>query len=175
MKCPDCQQGELDPQGVCPKCGAAHESTRPAHYPTVADLDDALVAVVQQGFAKRVPRGMPPAPRDAVRWLIRFLLEAQDRTEAPKQITVGNGKDTRTEWRWPYLERCVYISGKFFALSADDQQYVLAAREDGIPWRGDDMDFFRRVVEEHMRMQEIGAEVYRKEALARMKTMRVGG
>lgn len=141
-------------------------------YPTLEDLDSDLAQIAGLVPTERRPAGMPPGPQDAARWLRSHIFEPPQRDEAPKQITCRDGS---TIWRWGYRDRCVVLARAFFALDAAAQSYILAAREDGIPWRGDDLPVFQRIVEEAMRMQEIGADAYRKEALARMRTMRVGG
>ena len=68
----------------------------------------------------------------------------------------------------PYHSRILYTLSIFLRLSVSDQRIVVAAREDGIFWRGDTIKFFMLVIDETQRMRKIGVENYRLESLRRM-------
>lgn len=135
------------------------------HYPTLRDLDDALVEVIGQ-MPEEHRQGMPPGPLDCARWLRSHVLEA------PQRITRRDGSEA---WRWPYLDRCLVLARRFLRLPAAEQRTILAAREDGIAWRGDDLETFMRIVGEHYRMRELGAQAYRAEALSQLRGLSLGG
>jgi hypothetical protein len=50
----------------------------------------------------------------------------------------------------PDLILVTHCLGKYMGLTEEEQKYVVAAREDNIRWRGDDMAFFRTVAENTM-------------------------
>jgi hypothetical protein len=58
---------------------------------------------------------------------------------------------------------CVYLGA-----TLDLQQLVVAAREDGIFWRGDDYPAFVCVIDETEKMRNLGLIEYRRQARATM-------
>lgn len=46
----------------------------------------------------------------------------------------------------PYIARVVQNLRKYLALPPGERQYIESARDDGIWWRGDEMDMFRRII-----------------------------
>ena len=67
-------------------------------------------------------------------------------------------------WDWPYLVRVVTNLQRFLALSVEDRETVVKAREYGVYWRGEDMNMLRLIGKETKRMREMGVEAYRNEA-----------
>ena len=103
------------------------------------------------------PKGMPINPQEAAAWWMNHI-------ERPTALeTQGHVHQE------PYTERASYLLKKFLKLKPIDQQLVIGAAEDGISWRGDDMGMFRTIINEHGRMQDMGIEAYRKEALKAVK------
>lgn len=139
------------------------------HYPTTHDADEAIAeAIGTIPEETRTAAGSPPAPIDAARWLRNHVLESPQREESPRRTAKGEG------WVWPYIDRAALHGRMFYALSEIEQRYLLVAREDGIVWRGDDMEFFRLVVDEYMRMRDMGLDAYRAEAIRRLRAVGAG-
>lgn len=132
-------------------------------YPTIEQVDSALAQIVALVPEHKRPTGMPVGPRDAARWMREHVLDHHHKEESPRRSKSGES------WIWPYLDRCVMHLRIFMGLPADQQAYILAAREDGVMWRGDDFDLFRRVYDETMRMRKMGADAYRAEAVQKLR------
>ena len=182
--CPECQQ-TLVHDDNCGLCGWTraqlpdkHSPDRPP-MPGMSDAYSLVQSEIEQYRGPR-PEQMPTDNRDAARWLLARVIDRHHPEEAPelKSKTLGSGDRATVKWFWvwPYLTRIKIQSHQFLRLSPDFQRYIIAAREDGIPWRGEDesllpdgTNMFRRVVAEHQRMQEVGPEAYRKEAMAKMR------
>jgi len=103
---------------------------------------------------------LPPHPEQAARHWV-FLQEKPSSMEAPNIIAKKGGGST---WNTPYLDRLVNTLNKFLHFGLESQNYIISAHKAGIPWRGDDMDFFKKVVEQTEEMREIGVDKYRARA-----------
>lgn len=132
-------------------------------YPTIERVDSALAQIVALVPEHKRPTGMPVGPRDAAWWMREHVLDQHHQEESPKRHKSGNG------WFWPYMDRCIVHARIFLSMPEAEQNYVLAAREDGVPWRGDDMEIFRLVYDETMRMRKMGADAYRAEAVQKLR------
>jgi hypothetical protein len=51
-----------------------------------------------------------------------------------------------------------YLDKKYLSLPEHDRRYIDAAREDGIHWRGEDIDFFHKLVEKTMLWRDMSEE-----------------
>lgn len=172
MLCPKCEQTLVKP-AECNLCGwskyaLAEQSGQPP-MPTMGDALDIILHEIEQ-FRGRRPQDMPQG-RNAAHWLLLIALEKHQPEEAPRLVTMTKGKDTVQVWKWPFSTRVKVQSRQFLHCSPDFQRYIIAAKEDGIPWRGDDEEMFRRVVAEHLRMQAMGIAEYRKQAMRNIRVM----
>lgn len=131
-------------------------------------IEDELMKVLGRFMAhKSLPVFMPPVPIDAARWWIdqQELPKPEDR---PRQVSVVGDEGVR--WICPYHQRLCYTLAKFLTIPTADQRIILAAREENIFWRGDEMYFFMMVIDETQKMRKMGVAAYREEALKKMKT-----
>ena len=55
------------------------------------------------------------------------------------------------------------------------QRLIVSAKEDNIFWRGEDITDFYRVIAEFERVQKLGPEDYRKEAVSRIRKIKICG
>lgn len=53
--------------------------------------------------------------------------------------------------------------------NAKEQEFIRAAREDGIEWRGERMEQFADICNEVLRKREMGVVAYRQKALKKLK------
>ena len=67
-----------------------------------------------------------------------------------------------------------YIPRKLRRMKPSELQFIEAAREERVFWRGDDIETYKRVYDETQRMRKIGARAYRAEAVGKLKKL-VGG
>lgn len=146
-------------------CMEVEKATR--GLPTLDMVDAALAEIVARVSSDQWPVMMPPGPRDAARWLREHVLDRHHAEESPRRNRSGES------WIWPYKDRCILNARMFLSMPSEHQAYILAAREDGVMWRGDDFDFFRRVYDETMRMVDMGPDAYRKEAIKRLRELSV--
>lgn len=76
---------------------------------------------------------------------------------------------------WPYAERIVYLARKFIAIPDDFKKLVIDARREKIYWRGDEVDFFNKIVTETILFRDLEPEEranYKKRVMAVAKSMR---
>lgn len=139
------------------------QDAAPTTPPHVLDvLEDFL-----RQYARPLPEPMPANPRQAAQWWLAHQKPADERHEAPRTGKSGT-------WICPYHDRVLYTLRRFLSLSPADQRIILAAHEDGISWRGDEMDRFMDIIHEHGEMQRLGVQAYRAEALRKMRGLRMG-
>lgn len=109
-------------------------------------------------------------------WWVDYMLEGPSYpSERPQRTRVAEGKDGVVEGLVePYVVRVEHYLRKFLGLDDGYQRYILAAREDSIWWRGDDLEFFRIVVENSMRWRELdddGKAKWKADAIAKAKAV----
>lgn len=78
-------------------------------------------------------------------------------------------RDGGTYWLTPYADRIAHTLREFMRLNADFQGWIVAAREDGIFWRGEDREQFRRLIIETEKFNRLCRDEYVKEAKSQMK------
>ena len=107
-------------------------------------------AVIEQ-FLKitkyRKPSMIPADPFQAARYWMAHQCPADDFTEG---ATPPNSKGGT--WATPYHDRLIYALRKFLKLKAVQQLHVIDHIEKGIPWKGEDFDFYLLVVDETIKM-----------------------
>jgi len=76
-----------------------------------------------------------------------------------------------TGWITPYHDRLSYNLRKFLKMSEAEKAFIVHHVERGIPWRGDDIEFYKMVVAESAKMetdpQYIDKGIERMKKLAR--------
>lgn len=79
------------------------------------------------------------------------LFETQRKYEQQQQRLNRDGKEYLVD---PYAERIGYLTSAYLNQSSNFQQYIQAARQDGIYWRGDDQATFEHVCDQTMRWRD---------------------
>lgn len=75
---------------------------------------------------------------------------------------------------WPYADRLMYLATKFDSLEDREKDYIKRCRKANIFWRGDDINDFRKIVDETIlfrRLTDEGKEDYRKKTLSMAMAM----
>lgn len=138
--------------------------------PTFRGLELDLQAIIESRRNSRrtpYPACLPLDPADAVSWFIK-VLPGQHHSEAVREVPTSKGQKY---WVWPYADRMKNLVKKFFAADTELQNLVVAASQDRIGWRGDDMKTFLLIIEETEEMHRIGVDAYRKQARPRIRAM----
>lgn len=136
--------------------------------PTIHGLESELAQIIESHLNSRrkaYPQGVPRDSAEAVQWFTK-LFAGQKHNEAVRQLSTRNGKKY---WIWPYADRLKYLTKKFFMAEQELRELIIAARQDRIEWRGDDFDFFVRVIDETEKMRGMGIDAYRKHAISEMR------
>ena len=136
-------------------------------YPTKADVVAEVISEISKCRRKRHP-DQPVNAHKAAEWLIG-MLEQPNQYDAPYKMTARNGDSFH--WVWPYLIKCKALANIFLHADRKHQDMILAAIEEDIKWRGESYEELCKLIPEFHHMREIGVEAYRKEAIAKMKTM----
>ena len=126
------------------------------------DLMETLIELITEWKYNRQTWGynMPPLPEDAANWWKDVMQPDPKANECAHQ---QNG-----HWVFPYLDRLVSTLKAYVLLPLTDQKIIFGCAEDGVHWRGDNLDFFfhneRSIYNETMRMRELGKDEYKKSA-----------
>lgn len=133
-----------------------------------------LVQVLQKWRDQKrpLPEMMPKVLADAARWWITMQEPPLMPFELPRQARVVG--DDSQRWEFPYIRRLCITLSAFLRQTSQQQRIIVAAREDGIRWRGEDAEHFALVIAEMERQQQMGTQAYREYAVKRMKAKRVG-
>ena len=91
-----------------------------------------------------VPDFMPMRPVDAAKfWLQRQ--EPQTFSESPTFQTDKNGDGS---WKCPFNDRVAFALAKFLSMHRAEQLFIIDHIEQGYPWRGDEISFYKSVIAE---------------------------
>ena len=130
-------------------------------------IEESLCLVISARMARGgLPSEMPLVPIEAAGWWMT-MQEKPGSFDSPRRVPLMGGDGYR--WECPYHRRLEYTLRKFMDMPPKDRRVIVAAREDGVYWRGDDMRFFVSLIGETTRMREMGIEHYRAECIKRMK------
>ena len=124
-------------------------------------------------FATRLPtiRTLSPSPRGAAKRFIG-LMEPPHERELVQVVGVPGRREAQRTID-PYYDRIWHCAKRFARLNPGAQQTIIDNARD-CPWRGDDIAFYVKVVEETERMREMGAEAYKAQAMAQLRSI-IGG
>jgi len=135
--------------------------------PPMKSIDALEIEITNTRLGDR-SKHMPDLPIKSARWWID-MQERPNRTERPIQVGTKNG----TRWNTPYTDRLIQTYRAFIKLSHEDQQLIISCHEDGVYWRGDDIETFYRaehsVYNETMKMQDMGVEAYKRKVRPSIK------
>lgn len=115
----------------------------------------------------KLPDLVPAGNKTAAAWFLDFLIEPYDK-DCDKAMNTHAGGYIAL-----YRQRVADYVRRFLDLSQQDQRYVIAAREDGCYWRGDDMAIFPNIVDETVKyksMTDTEKAAYRKSCIAAIKS-----
>ena len=146
--CPECKN-TLIKHNECTLCGWAEGKAKTNTMPTL----DTLKSEIKELGLRNDPE-----------WYLK-LLEKHRPEEAPRKVQAKSGGFL---WQWPYRDRVLFCLRKFKSLPEVEQQTIISARKDKIYWRGDDLDFFMRVIEETEKMREMGIDKYKAQAMKQL-------
>lgn len=132
------------------------------------DGDDAGPRPTMNQFKQRFEKILTREGADfTVDWFLN-LVGQPNKIDGPRLIRTKTG----SHWQWPYAERSIFLSRKFMKSAADFKKFIIAAREDGIFWRGDDPDEFYRIAGEIELFRTKDDSEYRQNAMTRMREFR---
>jgi len=136
-------------------------------------LSQAIGQYKQKGLSW--PYDMPESPIEAAKWWVS-MQEKQGYTEKPQMKKKKPDKDGVAEpyWEAPYINRIMYTWDKFTKLKRMDQQIIIGCAQEGVYWRGDDMNIFyhndHSIYEETIKMKEMGIKAYKNDAIKGIKS-----
>lgn len=98
------------------------------------------------GRTDRVPKMFPTDKFQAARFWMAHQEQPEDRDDdAAVPITV-NGKIVG--WRTPYHDRLCVRLRTFLRLKSIQQVHIIENIDNGVPWRGDSIEFYLQVIKE---------------------------
>ena len=120
-------------------------------------IEAVLIKILERG--KRMPKMFPENKLEAANFWISKQEPPKEEREAVEWQSNPKHRDGGF-WKSPYIDRLAFTLKKFLALGSPRQFFVIENIDKGCPWRGDGIDFFKMVVQEHQKMQEMGADEY---------------
>lgn len=126
--------------------------------PTFDDLVNELVRIIK--LSKKSVK-LAAQPFEAAKQFLD-IIGKQKTNEKIKLLT--SVKKNKEFYVWPYAENAKYLLTKFLNASFELQTIVIAAREDNIYWRGDDLEYFYIMINETEKMRSMGIVEYKKQA-----------
>lgn len=84
-----------------------------------------------------------------------WLLASEAPRERARRVQLNQGGKYR--WEWPFATGFIYCCKKFLGLSTFDRNFIIAARQEDIYWRGDNREAFEILYHETMAMQEMSS------------------
>ena len=83
---------------------------------------------------------------------------ADPRERLSEQTLSFTGKDGSIGYKSSYTGRMRAVCVDFLRLKSHERAFVVGAREEGIHYRGEDFDFFTKVVDEFLRLKALPPE-----------------
>lgn len=135
------------------------------------------------------PADVPRNPEELAQWWMRHQappIEHGPGSEEPRTLnctTDRRGDDGgSSRWYCPYAERLKSTLAAFLMLSQKEREIVLAAADDGVFWRGDEVmrdagpGLFIVMYDEILRMRELGLKAWMAKTLpeAKRKAEQIG-
>lgn len=139
---------------------------------STSDKEPDVYQVLEDYLADYQRRGlswgyaMPSAPIKASSWWINEMQEPCSRFEHSyrQESKHRNGKHY---WVTPYLDRVLSTLKAYLAMPRKDQEIIVGCIQEGVPWRGDDMNMYyhskHSIYNETMIMREIGVADYKQQ------------
>lgn len=137
------------------------------------DTVELLAATLDEWQHRRqssLPTPLPMSSREAAKWWLSTMQEPEVIGET-RRIQRGDS----TYWHLGYFTRTRQAMLNFLRLDRTQRETVIAAVEDGIPYRGDDWEVFLRIIRETEKMREIGVAEYRAKSLAAFRSLMQDG
>lgn len=125
-----------------------------------------LLADVIRSY-RSLPLMVPCDALQAAKWWIGMQSPAHEQIERPRTANVV-GKSNSKRWLTPYADRLIASFRNFVSLTQKEQEFVIAAFEDGVFYNGDEFEFFRLVYDETMYMRSVEPGVYQKSVAKRV-------
>jgi len=128
-----------------------------------------IVDVLAEVFmrTKNKPQMMPSDPRAAAKYWIAHQEPANEFTERTEYVIQGD----KSFWKTPYHDRLVANARAFMGMKKIEQVFIIDHIGRGIPWRGDNMEMYKMIVDETLLMQE-NPQAYIEGALQKMKSFK---
>ena len=115
----------------------------------------------------RMPECMPNQHYDACHWFVSHQEPAHEYRDRVEPI---EKEGSIVGWRTPYHDRLSSNLKIFLSMSELQQVYIAANVEAGIPWRGDSILMYSKIIEQHKAMMK-NTEAYIGNAKEVLKQM----
>lgn len=112
--------------------------------------EERLVTMYQHWRDRHKSEHIPDKPLDAARWWLTKQEPPVEGLERPERE--HNKRGDFTGWRTPYHDRVAGNFRIFLSLSETEKAFIIHHVDQGIPWRGDPMPFYKNIIEQHFEM-----------------------
>lgn len=140
--------------------------------PTRDDLLASLAKIIMQHSVDDLPPLLQSPAVMAAGVLIDSIFEKPTNYESPSQVSKkfpGNDSGVMQVWVWPYRDRVMALTRKFLRAQVRLQNLVINSAAEGIYWRGDSFEDFKTIIAEAKKMESIGIESYKKNAIGGLR------
>ncbi len=118
--------------------------------PQVSDRPPRVLDVLAPIFKGHSSKHIPISHYDAAEFWIRHQEKSTGWQEKIEKINDMNGN--LAGWKTPYHDRVCSTARKFLLLNEIERAFVIDRIEYGVPWRGDEMDFYKMVCKQSVVM-----------------------
>lgn len=139
--------------------------SQPEQRPVIQHSIEERVSRLFAANVRRLTRALGATPDAMAREFMNLLEQRSEKDEQARSIAKGEKVRTID----PYADRVLQYARRFIGFTTAEQETVITGMRDGVPWRGDDMEFYLRVVEETEAMREMGVAAYRQRALGMLR------
>lgn len=107
--------------------------------------DELLVTLYRRWRVKNRSEYIPLDYLQAARWWINH----QEPATAEEMPVAGTDSKGNQYWITPHISRLVASFRAFLEMSESEKVFIVGGIEAGVPYRGDDIKFYKRVVQEN--------------------------
>lgn len=131
-------------------------------------VNEILIRILKSWYDKgKRSAHIPDSLFDAAQWWINLQEPADEYRDRPEPQVNKDGE--QTGWLTPYHDRLAYNLRKFLGMSDTHKAFIIDRIRAGIPYRGDDIDFYKLVCDQELEMvKDPGA--YIQKAIGAMRT-----
>lgn len=135
--------------------------------PTPPLAEEVLIKIFKRWRLKHNSDHIPRDNLEAAKW---WMAHQEEHQQGDLPYANTNKDGNITGWTTPYHDRLSYNLQKFLKLSEPEKAFVIHHVENDVPYRGDDIEFYKQVVTESDKMK-LDRDKYIEDGFKKMHTV----